>query len=49
MSLTLAIPIIAILASALVWTFVAPYVTHWRARRAALRRRVAEGRRKSAS
>ena len=46
MSLKLAIPIIVILSGALIWTFAEPYVTHWKARRAAARRRLTEGRRK---
>ncbi|MBU4436267.1 MAG: hypothetical protein KKC14_17845 [Alphaproteobacteria bacterium] len=46
MSLKLAIPIIAILAAALIWTFAEPYVRHWKGRQAAARRRVTERRRK---
>lgn len=46
MNLKLAIPIVLILAATLAWTFVAPYVQYWKARRAAARRRIAEGRQK---
>lgn len=46
MDLKLAIAVIVILATLLIWTFVAPYVSHWKARRAATRRRLTEGRRK---
>jgi hypothetical protein len=45
-SLKLAFLIIATLSSAFFWTFAAPYVTHWKARRAAARRRLTEGRRR---
>ena len=46
MNLKLAIPVVLILAATLVWTFAAPYVVHWKARRAAMRRRLTQGRRK---
>lgn len=46
LNLKLAIPIVLLLAATLAWTFAAPYVEHWRARRAAARRRLTEGRRK---
>ncbi|WP_425998158.1 hypothetical protein [Caulobacter sp. DWR1-3-2b1] len=46
MNLKLAIPVVLILAATLVWTFAAPYVVHWKARRAATRRRLTQGRRK---
>jgi hypothetical protein len=45
-NLKLAIPIVLILAATLAWTFMAPHVQHWQARRAATRRRQTEGRRK---
>jgi len=45
-NLKLAIPIVLILAATLAWTFAAPYIEHWKSRRAATRRRTAEGRRK---
>ncbi|MFC4443424.1 hypothetical protein [Caulobacter henricii] len=37
--------VIVILVAAIAWTFAAPYVAHWRARRAAARRRQLQGRR----
>jgi hypothetical protein len=36
--------VVAILIAAIAWTFAQPYVTHWRATRAAERRRIAERR-----
>jgi hypothetical protein len=45
-NLKLAIPIVLTLAGVLIWTFAAPYIAHWKGRRAAERRRLTEGRRK---